>query len=164
MKANAMLYVVCIMPFILTGAFAHGWVSVSMRCENHLRRLNYAIMKYAEHNKWILPKAKTFQELKEKIEPYLVDNNYDVITVCPEGGAFFRNPDEYIWNPNLSGKPFSEMVGDIYSLNLDNKEPPLQCPYHKLERAKHAFRTAITAPDSPLVEYEKYLSEKNQNQ
>jgi hypothetical protein len=160
MKANALLYCVCIMPFILTGAFVHGWASVSRICENRLRILDLAIMKYAQHNNWILPKAKTFQELKEKIEPYLVDNNYDDTTICPEGGAYFRNPDEYIWDSNLSGKPFKEMVGDIYSLNLEDKKPPLKCPYHKLEGAKHAFKTAVTAPDGSLVEYEKYLSEK----
>lgn len=125
---NVGAYLLSLVPYIATGALAHGWAGtyVGMDCNSQIRDLVAALGKCAEKNDRKFPVASSFDELYLQIAPYLEKTkgwHDNPIHFCPVGWAFERAPTPYVWNEGLSGRTFD--VNDL----MENDVIPISCQY-----------------------------------
>jgi hypothetical protein len=130
--ANLALYVVCLIPFFLTGGYFHGWAGsyVDARCSMRIKALTQALITYAEQNNGNLPQAGTFDEAMEKIKPFANTGGFgDIspVTVCPLEQAWEKNPKFYDWSATYSGRN----IRDFDSEELADCFLPFSCQHHK---------------------------------
>lgn len=129
---NIVLYAGCLTPYIVSGAFTHGWEGgeVRDRCDVRIDAYTKAIYDYAASHKGRFPEADSFSKLLPKIIPYLDTRRFESHYgegrrfVCPHGDAFEKNPDQYVWNKRLSAKRTDEpdVMRDVDFIII--------CPYH----------------------------------
>ncbi|MHB0938237.1 MAG: hypothetical protein ACYDCO_14430 [Armatimonadota bacterium] len=120
------VYLICLLPNIVTGAFTHGWTSFRSRysCEHKLEVLGTALLRYADAHEKRLPEGRTFDEILPKIEPYLDERVEGEDTgFCPSGKAYHRHPLPYAWHANMAGKTLQQLKA------LREAQPVLSCPY-----------------------------------
>ena len=128
-----LIYVVCLLPYLFSGAFVHGWTGgyVYNGCARRIDILTEALFRYAESHDRKWPEAGSFGELMEKLSPYISEERFPYkqfpLEICPVGGAYERDPKPYIWNSDFSGKSMfdfscEDMIIDHY---------PIMCGYHK---------------------------------
>lgn len=126
--ANAIIYMICTLPFIQKGAITHGWCGayVRMECSRRLENLDCHLTRYALAHDSRLPIATNIAQLMAELEPIIAE---DVTRfsespfTCPMGAAYERNPKPYTWNPRFSGMSLTDA-------QLPTKENAFTCPYH----------------------------------
>jgi hypothetical protein len=72
---NIVVYIICLIPFIISGALSHGWTGdyVVKACNEKKDILTEALLKYTTQNNGKLPTANSMQELRPQIILYLKD-------------------------------------------------------------------------------------------
>ena len=108
--ANAAAYLLCLAPYVATGALVHGWAGSHVRsaCARRVTQLSMALARYANDHDGTLPTAANIDELLARLRPYVQDGaagRGGAIHVCPAAAAFLRNPQPFVWNRELSGRP-----------------------------------------------------------
>ncbi len=135
-RINAAIYLAGLVPFMLTGALAHGYAGghLSIRCRSQLAELGQALLDYVGEHDNRLPPGTNMQEVFVDIRPYLDSKSTgdaEPIHVCPLCAAFERHPKPYLWNGQLAGISIEELR------NLDAPVPVITCAhdphnrYHK---------------------------------
>jgi hypothetical protein len=124
----ALVYLACLSPFLVSGAIAHGWGGgyVTDAGLEQLRDVNRACFLYAADHDGLLPVAKNIDDLMPQIEDYLQRRRSrygNPVTIHPAAWAFEKEPQAYIWNPALSGRPAPSLP------IVDANQLPVQCPY-----------------------------------
>ena len=130
LKYNLLIYLVCLIPYIVTGAYAHGWggIYASMKCDSRIRRIHTAILEYAKEHDMKMPVAESIDDLIAEIEPYLYkdrDIKRKIEIICPVSAAFERKAQSFKWNKEMSGKPIKNL------LDGSDEIGPIFCPYHE---------------------------------
>ena len=138
--ANLVLYFLCAMPYMSTGALLHGWAGgyVTNECEDRLALLNFSLIKYAEAHNNQLPEANDINALLVKIKPFAEKDKYFSLTralLCPKGSAFEKFPKQYEWNSKFSGVKLQDI--NLEELTFDVEL--ISCPYHKNMGNKYSF-------------------------
>jgi hypothetical protein len=147
---NLLVYLVCFLPYVVTGAYAHGsapW----MKCEHQLSwGTGSALIAYTRSHQGRLPTAKTMPEVLKQLHPYYVETMigmpegsgtfYDP-RYCPAGEWLDKRPKPYIWNAAAVGKTVAALRALPVPVKL------ITCPYH----ARHYIDSAdlVTAYDGP---------------
>jgi hypothetical protein len=124
---NIVLYGVCILPFILSGALAHGWMGgyVTNACDRRIDALEQALIDYAQTHEGRLPVADQMDDLLPQIEGLVSRERIrysSPIEICPVGAIYEREPKSFRWNRKMSNKALER---------LDPFESPFECPYHQ---------------------------------
>jgi len=135
--ANLGLYLICLFPYLWTGALSHGWPGGYTHdyCRTQLGRLGEKLLEYArKHGR--LPNEKVVQGMLTEH-----DSGGWKSGVCPVGRAAERKPKRYAWNPSMSGMPWAD-VG-----NLQQPEVLLSCPYHPLHEKYYPPYLALYTSD-----------------
>ncbi len=126
--AQVAVYLLCLVPYVSTGALTHGWAGgyVRDRCEYQIEDLGQALVSYADEHAGRLPTASDIRELCDRLAPYLPDWYWADdrhVYECPVGSAFEPKPVLYVWNRRFSGARLKD---------LEALSPPalvLACPY-----------------------------------
>lgn len=156
MKWTAAFYVAGIIPYVVTGAWVHGWAGgyIHMGCERRLEILNTALLEYVDNHHGQLPAADGMESLLKELKPYLADERIrylDPINVCPLGNAYERNPKAYEWNSLYSGVRLADIDLDKFYKNII----PISCPYHpnfgRLATFKLSDRIIRAADENPQL-------------
>lgn len=132
--SNILLYIFCLFPFIISGAFTHGWGGsyTFHGCRERIDVLENAIIKYALENDNKLPGAKDTDELMNIIKPYIKlknDLHYNThLNICPVYAAYNKRSETYKWNPEMSNVPLKELESMAHA--NDSEIPVLECPSH----------------------------------
>lgn len=141
MIIGAVTYMVTLTPYVVSGAYLHGWAGgyVHMDCADRLDQLTDAVCDYADVHGGILPTASNIDDLIRVIQPDIKEGlaafRSFPIAVCPLGGAYERTPRKYQWDASLSGQQLTTMDRDrMMSRGL------IACPYHKRNGTKSALR------------------------
>lgn len=125
-RINAAIYLGGLVPFMLTGALAHGWAGghLDIGCRSHLAELGQALLDFAGEHDNRLPPGTNMQDVFVDIRPYLGSRSTrDVapVYVCPVCAAFELHPKPYLWNAQLAGRSIEELR------NLDAPVPVITC-------------------------------------
>jgi len=133
LRANMAIYLVGLLPFMLSGAITHGWAGshVATRCRSQLSTLGAALLRFSRDNGGRLPVGQHVQGVFAQVRPYVrsMGNWWDhPIYVCPVCAAFKKDPEPYVWNAELSGKTFEQLQ------QLERPEPLISCPCGHLSR------------------------------
>lgn len=121
-------YGALLIPYLLTGALAHGWGGghVMTAGENQLLSVNWALFLYAKDHEGRFPVARDIEELMPQIQRYLKPRETrhgNPYTVHPGAWVFDEQPKSYVWDSTQSGKLAPEL--DYFpSFKL-----PVTCPY-----------------------------------
>ncbi len=129
-----LVYSMCLLPYIITGALLHGWTGyyAHSACDRRIKVLTQALIAYMEDNNGQIPDVYDFQEISGIIKVYITYESLPYKTfpleVCPVGGVYERNPQQYEWNEYFTGKSFQsfDLTDDAFILNGS----PFICPYH----------------------------------
>ncbi len=121
-------YVLLLLPFLLSGAIAHGWAGghVINAGKDRLYDVNRACFLYAAEHNGRFPVAATIDDLIPQIECFMTvtRSGYgNPITVYPAAWAFEKEPSPFAWDPAWSGQQAPELP--IW----DARQLPVQCPY-----------------------------------
>ncbi|MHB0939213.1 MAG: hypothetical protein ACYDCO_14390 [Armatimonadota bacterium] len=144
---NSLVFVICLMPYLVTGACAHG-IPPSGACRHDITwGYGATLLAYVRAHKGRLPEALTVQELVESTQPYS-DIGFRELTkdgkpaMCPAGSWLERQPRPYVWNAAVAGKT----IDDLRKLKKPVKI--LSCPYHQSRYIDSVgFITAFDDPD-----------------
>ena len=130
--ANLVLYVGCLVPYLVTGAFAHGWAGsyTQRECGAVMARpLCEALARYAYHHDGHLPVGRSFGEgfpqlaiTRGNESEWLWTACHDA-TTCPVAVLYEPNTKPYVWNPAMSGRTITEIR------RLRKPEVIISCPY-----------------------------------
>jgi len=149
------VYAACLVPYLASGAIAHGWAGgyVASHCDDKIRLLRQAAIRYALHHEGRLPSAKTNAEFLDAVRPYLKlpgDMDEKDLLVCRAGAAFEAHPEPLRWNAEFAGKSIAELS--------KLEEPPrlIVCPYAL--RGYHADGRVFLQPTAE--EYREILLER----
>ncbi len=139
---NVVLYSVCTLPYVATGAWVHGWAGahVFLDCQERLDVLNAAAVDYAKAHAGRFPSVDGIEELLETVRPRLPDDSrYPEVslTTCPLGAARDREPERYNWHDKFSGARLRAMDPDRM---IREGDLPITCPYHDRQRGFAAFK------------------------
>lgn len=109
----ALLYVLWLSPYMVTGAYSHGWAGgyVWDRCGEPFP---IAIQYYTLRHKGRLPEATTMEALAEELvekEIFLEDVSDEIY--CPVASCFERSPKPYFWNGKWAGCKMNEVPSDV---------------------------------------------------
>jgi hypothetical protein len=123
---SPVLYLLCLLPYLFTGALASGRPgSYTLgACGLSLRQMGSALVKYSQIHDGKLPAGRTTAEILLALEPYLLGRwrSYR-IDVCPVRGPFEAKPEPYRWNQEVAGKSLAELA------ELPLPVVVLACPY-----------------------------------
>lgn len=126
-------YIICLIPYLSSEALVHGWAGgyVHNGCRDRIEILTEALIKYGKNNERKFPEAESFDELMEKLSPYieyerLLYKNIPLDT-CPLGWAYEKVPESYTWNKKFSDKS----IADFSYEDISNDISPIKCIYHK---------------------------------
>ncbi len=161
--ANAVVYALCLAPFLWQGVLAGGWGGgyVRQSCEMQLARIGLALIEYGKEHGNRLPTGQSMEEVYPQIEQYIKDTEtrYDQpVEVCPMGYLYERRPPDYMWNSMLSGKPFSELAKTAFDF-----VPIVGCPYHSWLGGGPAIRAGQDlGTDEPWGLIPRYLEHKKE--
>lgn len=130
-----LVYATTLAPYIVTGAWAHGWTGayVHFGCLERLEILNGALVEYAQEHAGRLPTVDGMEALLKQMHPYIHipddRNRYlSPIDVCPFGSVYERHPEHYTWDTNHSGARLRDLVFDDVFFE---EKSPISCPYHE---------------------------------
>ena len=112
--ANAAAYLLCLAPYVATGALVHGWAGSHVRsaCVRRVTELSKALARYANDHDGTLPTAGDMDELLGRLRPYIQDGaagRSSPTHVCPVAEAFLKDPKPFVWNKELSGRRTREV-------------------------------------------------------
>lgn len=129
--ANLVLYLLCLLPFAVSGAWMHGRSGyyVNSACNYQVESLNSALIAYAEDHGGKLPEADSLDAVLALLVPSLSEIEScsgHSVDLCPLGAARERHPKRYEWNPAFSGVSLETMKTNP---NLQGILP-ISCPYH----------------------------------
>jgi hypothetical protein len=115
----------CLLPYLLTGALASGRPGgyTFGACNENLRWLGSALLKYAHRHDGRLPGGQTLSEMLPALEPYLLAGWRHRIAICPVEGPFEARPEPYRWNHEVAGKSLADLA------ELSAPAVVLECPY-----------------------------------
>ena len=154
LAANAALYVVCALPYLLTGAYTHGgpYSYTNDNCQPQVARIAQGALAYAVEHDGRLPTSARMVDVFEELAPYIqqqTDRQERVTYCCPIGVAFDRDPEPYVWNAELSGLPIAETEPD--------GEPRLVivCPYVE----KHGWGPVVLSTRDLLFQVQRGRSD-----
>jgi hypothetical protein len=128
---SSLAYVAALLPYVVTGAYAHGWAGsyVIRGCTTHRALLVAAAARFAQAHDGRLPKADSMEKVLEQLLPYLELPEHvksHELPYCPVGAMYARNPKPFNWNPDISDRSISE-------LRLLQTPPPVfTCEYEKM--------------------------------
>lgn len=133
--ANIVVYMLCLIPFINTGAYMHG-LATWMDCKHRLSwSFGSSLLGYARAHNGKLPKGKNIKEATTELQPYF-DWTFNAgdgekplkqHLLCEMGAWYVKNPPEvsYAWNDELAGKSILELR------KMPQKTHIISCPYHE---------------------------------
>jgi hypothetical protein len=125
--ATAVVWVLCMLPFAVFGAFTHV-SGGDYLCREQQAILARGIVQYAQAHNGVLPRAAGTEQLCTVIEEQLkgVHNSYMVLSYmdCPIGSRYESTPLPLVWNAALSGRKLKDIEA------LDPPPPVFGCPYH----------------------------------
>jgi hypothetical protein len=123
---SAGAYILCLCPYIFSGALSSGWHGGYMKgaCVRRICDLGIGLRKYADDHGGRLPIGKNLSEIMPQLRPYVWSGlRYKMpIHECPLEGSYEKEPKPYVWNPQMSGKSLDE-------LSQQKPEKLLWCPY-----------------------------------
>lgn len=129
MLTNLGAYVICLLPYILTGAFTHGRPGgyTHDTCQMQISRLGAGLLGYARANENRMPDEISMEGVVREIGPFLTPHEQMLrrpFHACPVSGAFEKKATPYTWNIDLSGKGLVEFE------ELQEPAPLISCSYH----------------------------------
>jgi len=132
--ARAAVYLACLTPYLATGALVHGAAGgyVHGFCGGNLHDIHMALVRYTQDHDGRLPRASDTGALLQHLAQYLDlqwHDSLDEVGICPVLEAFEKHPPPYRWDTEFSGRLLEE------ALDLEEKQPPLTCPYHDSDKA-----------------------------
>lgn len=141
---NVAVYLLCILPYAVSGAWLHGWAGgyVHGECDLRLEALHSALVEYAETHEGRFPSADGMESLLKKLEPHLPPDRISSsghAEICPLGVAYEREPKHYAWNTSFSGVPLRSIDPNLFY----HEKTPISCPYHE----RPGVRTTILLRD-----------------
>ena len=142
MAAFATLYLVGLLPLLLSGALAHGHAGgyTRRRCEDRLQRHGLALAAFAKRHEGRLPPAGDDLALLDALEADLRDVGLERDkAVCAVRALFEKQVPPYLWSEAHAGKRVSELPED---------EVLLSCP-HSPEARLTAGAVASRLESSP---------------
>jgi hypothetical protein len=146
--ANGIIYLLCLIPFLASGAMAHGQ-GPRQQCRSQFSwGVGSALIAYTRAHQGRLPDGRTIERVFKELEPYYAETSmgmggYGPISdplICRAGEWYDRHPRRYTWNASLAGKSIDE-------LRTLPQAMLITCPYHK----RHYINTTemIEAYDDP---------------
>jgi hypothetical protein len=131
--STCIAYVICMVPYLYSGAWVHGWGGgyVASGCDGRIEIVTGALIGYAEEHEGRFPEAESFDGLMRRVRPYVRCDELRYkkvpLEVCPLAAAYEREPGPYEWNEKYSGKALS----DVSLEDIGTDEFVIRCRYHK---------------------------------
>ena len=155
---NVALYALCLVPYLATGAIAHGWAGgyIIGDCDARLEELGRAPARYAKAHDSKLPEGNSLDEVLSDLKPYIQEDVFSFLDApvgtCPVESPFVKKGEpRYIWNQAFSGCPAEMLLrrmSDIPSF-------PIECPHHHgtgpwrtLEAFREEFKKQNTSDEN----------------
>lgn len=126
--ANLLVYLLCLTPFIMRGAFAHG-LAPWMSCNRHLGwEIGSYMLAYTRVHHGQLPTGRSIEAVIDQLRPYSDGmpewEEGEKPVVCPAGQWLDRNPRPYQWNARYAGTTIAALR------KLPKPVMLVTCPYH----------------------------------
>ncbi|OPZ83704.1 MAG: hypothetical protein BWY76_02158 [bacterium ADurb.Bin429] len=130
---NGLVYLVCFLPYVFTGAYAHG-MAPWQECQHQLSwGTGSALIAYTRAHNGRLPTGRAMPEVLKELHPYYIETmvgtpggygeSYDPL-YCKAGCWRDRQPKPYAWNAVTAGKTMDELRALRQPIKI------ITCPYH----------------------------------
>jgi len=126
--ANLLCYLVCLTPYLMSGAYTHGlapWSQCSWRVG---WGIGGSMLAYTRAHHGQLPTGQTITALIEQLKPYSEAMPEwaagQTPVACAAGPWLERHPQPYQWNKSFAGKTIDDLR------KLPKPVALVTCPYH----------------------------------
>jgi hypothetical protein len=155
--ASVPLYIMCLTPYVSTGALTSGWMGgyTIDACGDRVAELGTALRKYADKHEGKLPEGSSLTDIMPQLEPYTWHGlrRGMPIYICPVGGPYAVHPQPYSWNAKASGKTLDELG------KLKKPMKLLWCPYrHGPRRSVLYTQDLLDAEQGQVCLYHQVFS------
>lgn len=128
---NILIYLCCLFPYVVTGAYSYGYAPWEQCYIQVSRGFGVGLLAYAREHDGQLPPGKSIEEVWAELQPYhemmmgfsLQPSNRPLF--CEAGAWYDRHPRPYTWNAGMAGKSIAELR------RLPRPVKLISCPYHK---------------------------------
>lgn len=123
----SVVFSIALLPYIVSRALSHGWTGPysHAECTIHLVILGDALLKYAHEHGNHLPEGKDIDVIIHNLSPYIEkEYNENYIQYCSILSCYYRYPDPYKWNLDMSGIDLKKLQ------SMSPLTPVITCPFH----------------------------------
>ncbi|HEX2950726.1 MAG TPA: hypothetical protein VHV83_14355 [Armatimonadota bacterium] len=129
---NVGVYLLCLTPYLATGAFAHGYGPWQQCYQQLSSGIGSALIDYTRAHQGHLPAGRTMEQVFQELQPYYAKTILGMglcgpiphPLICKAGEWYDRHPRSYTWNADLAGKSIAELKTLPQTMLIT-------CPYHK---------------------------------